>query len=167
MIVNAFLAMDDQQDSARLEFDKVWKSAQCLNTCEIEQLLRGPYLQAEASGDMKPHLETAYKHARRFSKLKDSQALQELRMALEDWEAPSSAGLQQSEAKLVQFEQAQLITLVPGDADEAISLIPSLDRFSPVDVSSILDIIVTYMKTGGPLPQQSQVDFNMAQPLHY
>lgn len=159
--------MDDQQDSARLEFDSVWKSAQCLNICEIEQLLRGPYLQAEAAGDMKPHLETAYKHARRFSKLKDSQALQELRMALEDWEAPSSAGLQDTESKLVPFEQAQLLTLAPSDADEAMSLIPSLDRFSPVDVSSILDIIVTYMKTGGPLPLQSQGDFSMAPPLNY
>ena len=130
--------MEDQQDSAKLEFESIWKNAQCLNICEVEQLLKTPFLQGEAAGSTKPHLDMAFKHSRRFGKLKESQALQELRMALEDWEAPSSAGTQQVEWRLVPFEQAQLVNLVPSDSEEALSLIPSLDRFSPVDVSSLL-----------------------------
>ena len=140
--------MDDQQDSARLEFDSVWKNVQCLNICEVEHLLRTAYMQGEASGNTKPHLEMAFKHARRFSKFKDSQVSQELRMALEDWEAPSSTGSIQSDIRLAPFEQAQLVNLVPSDADEAIALIPSLDRFSPVDISSVLEILMSFMKTG-------------------
>lgn len=158
--------MEDQQDSAKLQFEGVWKTAQCLNICEVEQLLRGPFLQAEAAGDMKPHLESAFKHARRFGKLKDTQALQELRMALEDWETPSSAGSSENDVKLATFEQAQLINLAPGDADEAIALIPSLDRFSPVDVTSILDILATFMKTGGSMHTHNH-DFSMAPPISY
>lgn len=146
--------MEDLQDSANLEFDSIWKEAKCLNVCEVEQLLRTPYLQGEAVGATKPHLEMAFKHARRFSKLKDAQALAELRMALEDWEAPSSVGTAQSESRLTPFEQAQLVNLIPGDAEEAMSLIPSLLRFSPVDVGSVLDIITSFMK-GGILPQSA------------
>ena len=141
--------MEDHQDSAKLEFDSIWKEAKCLNICEVEQLLKTPYLQGEAGGATKPHLEMAFKHARRFSKLRDAQALAELRMALEDWEAPSSVGTNQSDSKLSPFEQAQLVNLVPGDAEEAMSLIPSLLRFSPIDVASILDIISSFMKLGG------------------
>ena len=109
----------------------------------------------------------AFKHSRRFGKLKESQALQELRMALEDWEAPSSAGTQQVEWRLVPFEQAQLVNLVPSDSEEAISLIPSLDRFSPVDVSSVLDIISSYMKTGSVGGALTQGDGSMSAMLPY
>ena len=140
--------MEDQQDSARLQFGSVWKNVQCLNIGEVEHLLRTAYMQSESLGNTKPHLEMAFKHSRRFSKFKDSQSLQELRMALEDWEAPSGTCSLQTESRLASFEQAQLVNLVPMDADEATSLIPSLDRFSPVDVSSILDILLSFTKTG-------------------
>ena len=149
--------MDDQQESSRLEFDLTWKNAKCLNICEVEQLLKTPFLQGEASGQRKQHMELAFNHARRFSKLKDSQGLQELRMAIEDWEAPSSAGIDQAEARLAPFEQAQLVNLLPADAEEAISLIPSLERFSPIDISSLLEAIGSFIKGGSmasTLPSQ-------------
>jgi DNA-directed RNA polymerase subunit F len=155
--------MEDNQDSSRLGFDSVWKNAQCLNICEVEQLLRGPFVQSEASATTKPHLQMAYTHAKRFSKLRDPQAQQELRMALEDWEAAmnasSSNNREQSESRLAPFELAQIVNLVPNDVDEAISLIPSLDRFSPVDIAAVLELVSTYMKTGGPV--------TLAAPLSY
>ena len=160
--------MEDQQDSGRLELDPIWKNAQCLNICEVEQLLKTPFLQGEAAGSTKPHLEMAFKHARRFSKLRDSQALQELRMALEDWEAPSSTGTNQIDARLAAFEQAQLVNLMPSDADEAIALIPSMIRFSPIDVASVLDVLNSFMKPGGVIASSmSQIDSAMGAPLPY
>jgi len=145
--------MEDTQDSSKLEIDAVWKHAQCLNICEVEQFLRVPFVQSEGMGTTKPHLQMAYTHAKRFSKLRDTHAQQELKMALEDWEATMNAtaigGREPTESRLAPFEQAQLVNLVPGDVDEAVSLIPSLDRFSPVDLGAVLDIVSSYMKTNG------------------
>lgn len=141
--------MEDKQDSASLEFDEIWKNAQCLNICEVEQLLKTPYLQGEASGISKAHLESAFKHARRFAKLKDTQALHELRTALEDWEAPSGASSGGAGSRLASFEQSQLVNLLPNDAEEAITLIPSLSRFSAIDISAVLDTIGSYVKGSG------------------
>ena len=144
--------MEDQQDSASLDFHQTWRNARCLNICEVENELRQPFMLSEASGTTKPHLQMAYTHAKRFSKLRDTQALHQLRSSLEDWEAPHGAsGNQQSEsemsqARLAPFELAQLVNLVPGDVDEAVSLIPSLERFSPVDLSVVLDTIAGYMR---------------------
>lgn len=140
------LDMEDQQDSAQLELGSIWSNSQCLNICEVEQLLKTPYLHGEASGQSKPHLEMAFKHARRFGKLKDSQTLHELRMALDDWEAPSGS-ISEGSARLASFEQAQLVNLTPNDAEEAMALIPSLARFSPVDITSVLDVIASFMKS--------------------
>ena len=140
------LVMEDQQDSAQLELGSVWTNAQCLNICEVEQLLKTPYLHGEASGQSKPHLEMAFKHSRRFGKLKDSQTLHELRMALDDWEAPSGS-VGETNSRLASFEQAQLVNLTPNDAEEAVAMIPSLARFSPVDITSVLDIIASFMKS--------------------
>ena len=142
--------MAEQEDSAKLFFEGVWKHAQSLNICEVEQLLKVPFLQGEASGATKQHLDMAFKHARRFAKLKDTQALQELRMALEDWEAPSTSGSKVANSKLAGFEQAQLVNLVPSDSDEAQALIPSLSRFSPLDVASLLEMIGSFMKMSFP-----------------
>jgi hypothetical protein len=139
--------MDDQQDSARLELGSIWVTAQCLNLCEVEQLLKTPYLHAEASGLSKPHIELAFKHARRFGKMKDTQTLHELRMALDDWEALSGMNNGQTDIRLAPFEQAQLVNLTPNDADEARALIPSLSRFNAVDITSVLDVIASFMKT--------------------
>lgn len=143
--------MEDQDDAANLQFASVWKQAQCLNICEVEQLLKVPFLQGEASGATKQHLEMAFKHARRFGRLKDSQALQELRMALEDWEAPSTSGSNVNDSRLAAFEQSQLVNLAPSDSDEAQALIPSLCRFSSVDISSLLDMIGSFMKVSFPI----------------
>lgn len=144
--------MEDQQDSSTLEFSAIWKNAKSLNICEVEQLLKVPFLQGEASGTTKNHLEMAFKHARRFAKLKDSQALQELRMALEDWEAPSNKSAEGIDGRITGFEQAQMVNLLPGDADEALILIPSLKRFAPVDISSILDIINSFTRSLVAIP---------------
>ena len=145
------IGMEDTQDSSKLEFDTVWKTARCMNICEVEQLLRPYFIQSEASGTTKPHLQMAYTHAKRFAKLRDTQAQEELRMALEDWEATMNASSREpSASRLAPFELAQLVNLVPNDVDEAVSLIPSLDRFSPIDIGVVLDIVSTYMKTGGP-----------------
>ena len=138
--------MEDQQDSARLELGSTWGNAQCLNICEVEQLLKTPYLHGEASGQSKPHMEMAFKHARQFGKLKDAQTLHVLRMALDDWEAPSGSGSGPLDSRLASFEQAQLVNLTPNDAEEAVALIPSLSRFSSVDVSSVLDLLASFMK---------------------
>ncbi len=133
--------MEDTQDAGLLKFDLIWKTAQCLNICEVEQLLRGPALQQSSQ---KGQLESAFKHARRFARLRDSQSLQELRITLEEWEAQSAVG----DNRLSPFEVAQLVNLVPSDVDEAKALIPSLDRFSPVDIGYVLETIQSFMKTG-------------------
>jgi hypothetical protein len=145
--------MEDQQDSARLEFHQVWKNARCLNIGEVEERLRLPFMHGEASGSTKPHLQMAYTHAKRFAKLRDPQRLIEIRSALEEWEAPQGSAMQQDaneliQSRLVPFEVAQLVNLFPNDADEAVSLIPSLERFSPIDLTSVLDILQTYMRQG-------------------
>ena len=160
--------MEDQQDSAALDFAATWRNAKSLNICEVEQLLRIPFLQGEASGTTKPHLEMAFTHARRFARLKDTQALQELRMALEDWEAPSNLLSSGADGKLAGFEQAQLVNLLPADPDEAVVLIPSLKRFAPIDITSAIDVINSFTKsTMGA--QDSINPHHMAGPasLHY
>jgi len=152
--------MEDQQDSANLDFHQTWRNARCLNICEVENELRNPFIQTEASGSTKPHLQMAYTHAKRFSKLRDPQVLQQLHSSLEDWEAPNGTTAPQQDdgdmphTRLAAFELAQLVNLVPNDVDEAVSLIPSLERFSPVDLTVVLDIITGYIRqssaTGGP-----------------
>jgi hypothetical protein len=149
--------MEDKQDAASLEFHTLWKNAQCLNICEVEQLLKTPFLQGEASGVSKPHLELAFKHARRFGRLKDTQALHELRMALDDWEAPSSND-NAGNHKLIGYEQSQLVNLLPNDPDETVALIPSLSRFSPVDISSILDTIGSFLKGISAIPSANRIE---------
>lgn len=153
-------SMEDQQDSANLDFHPTWRNARCLNICEVENELRQPFLLSEASGTTKSHLQMAYTHAKRFSKLRDLQSIQQLRSSLEDWEAPHGAtGNQQSDAdmsqvRLAPFEIAQLVNLVPTDVDEAVSLIPSLERFSPVDLTVVLDTIAGYMHPSSSLGGQ-------------
>jgi len=152
--------MEDQQDSAQLDFHGIWKNSRCLNICEVESELRIPFMHSEASGSTKPHLQMAYTHAKRFAKLRDQQSLQQLRGALEDWEAPHGSNANRgnetetSQSRLAPFELAQLVNLVPNDVDEAVSLIPSLERFSPVDLSSVLDTIASYMRQSTAVPAQ-------------
>lgn len=143
--------MEDQQDSAHLDFQGIWKTSRCLNICEVENELRIPFMHSEASGSNKPHLQMAYAHAKRFAKFGE-QERQQLRAALEDWEAPHGSNENRksesdmSQSRLAPFELAQLVNLVPNDVDEAVSLIPSLERFSPVDLSSVLDTISNYIR---------------------
>ncbi|EER16647.1 DNA-directed RNA polymerase II 16 kDa polypeptide, putative [Perkinsus marinus ATCC 50983] len=140
--------MEDHQDSAELNFDPVWQKAQCLNICEVEQLLRQPYARLVESGRTSAKtqcLEQSYKHALRFSKITDPEALTELRAALEDWEPPTAA----QGGKLHSFEMAQLVSLLPENASVAKSLIPSMSRYSDNDLDQLLADITTYKSFGG------------------
>ena len=60
------------------------------------------------------------------------------------------------------------MNLMPSDADEAIALIPSMIRFSPIDVASVLDVLNSFMKPGGVIASSmSQIDSAMGAPLPY
>ena len=140
--------MDEDQDAGTLKFANFWKNAQSLNICEVESVLRGPFARMNSEGRTIGHLDKAYRHSLRFSRIRDVQALQQLRVALEDWEPPSSIGalVDTAELRLAPFEVAQFVNLVPADPDEAKALMPSLDRFSNSDILSVLEIIGQYSK---------------------
>ena len=134
----------DEQDAGGLRFSEFWRGAQHLNICEVESVLRGPFarMNAEKSARL-PHLDRAYRHAFRFSKIRDVQALQQLRVALEDWEPPSSQGqtVVADMDRLAPFEVAQLVNLFPESPEIAKALLPSLDRFQNADINSILEFL--------------------------
>ena len=139
--------MSDDFDAAALRFGDLWKTAQHLNICEVESVLRAPFSRMQPSNPQ-PHLDRAYRHALRFSRIRDVQALQQLRVALEDWEPPSSLGslVTDESMRLVPFEVAQLVNLMPADAEEAKAVLPSLERFPAGDVLSLLEIMGSYAK---------------------
>ena len=138
----------EDQDAASLKFVDFWKTAQHLNICEVESVLRGPFARMNAEGKLHPHLDKAYRHTLKFSRVRDVQALQQLRVALEDWEPPSSIGslITDESLRLAPFEVAQLVNLMPADSEEAKALLPSLDRFQASDVLSVLEILGNYSK---------------------
>ncbi|KAF4691609.1 hypothetical protein FOZ60_015189 [Perkinsus olseni] len=108
--------MEDHQDSAELNFDPVWQKAQCLNICEVEQLLRQPYARLVESGRSSAKtqcLEQSYKHALRFSKITDPEALTELRAALEDWEPPTAA----QGGKATQFRDGSVSVIITRECE--------------------------------------------------
>jgi DNA-directed RNA polymerase subunit F len=140
----------DAYDAGTLQFPAFFANAQALNICEVESILRGPYSRSQTAQEGS-HLSRAYKHALKFSRIRDVQALQQLRIALEDWEPPSSLGaiVTSEDSKLNPFEVAQLVNLMPVDVDETKALIPSLGRFTNSDVLSALEILGQYSKLGG------------------
>ena len=141
--------MDEKDDAARLQFSAEWQNAQCLNISEVESVLRGPFARMTTEGKISQHLDRAYRHALKFSRIRDLQQLQQLRVSLEDWEPPSALGALAQDAdsvRLVPFEVSQLVNLMPTDADEAKGLIPSLSRFQNSDVMAALEILGNYSK---------------------
>ena len=150
----------DEQDAATLRFSEFWRGAQHLNICEVESVLRGPFARMTAEKKFLPHLDRAYRHAFRFSKIRDVQALQQLRVALEDWEPPSSQGAALLDSdRLAPFEVAQLVNLFPESPEIAKALLPSLDRFQNADINSILEILGQFANLQPPSTIASSNDF--------
>jgi DNA-directed RNA polymerase subunit F len=141
--------MEDKEDAATLQFSDFWATASSMNISEVESVLKGPYQRMANEGKISHHLQRAYLHALKFSRIRDVQQLQQLRVNLEDWEAPSAMGALQDNAKqtrLDAFEISQIVNLMPTDADEAKALMPSLCRFQNSDVMAILEILGSYSK---------------------
>jgi len=141
--------MEDKEDAATLQFPDFWQAAQSLNISEVESVLRGPFTRMTTEGKISAHLDKAYRHSLKFSRIRDLQQLQQLRVNLEDWEAPSAMGALQDSGKLMRlapFEVSQFVNLMPTDAEEAKALMPSLSRFQTSDVMAILEILGSYSK---------------------
>ena len=141
--------MDSQDDAATLQFSEIWKNAQGLNISEVESVLRGPFTRMTTEGKISQHLDRAYRHALKFSRIRDIQQLQQLRVNLEDLEPPSALGALAQDVdsvRLAPFEVSQLVNLMPTDADEAKSLMPSLTRFQNSDVMAALEILWNFSK---------------------
>ena len=141
--------MDDTEDAATLKFSDFWKNAQSLNISEVESVLRGPFARMTNDGKISQHLDRAYRHSLRFSKIRDLQQLQQLRVNLEDWEPPSALGALAQDAdsvRLAPFEVSQMVNLMPTDAEEAKTLMPSLARFQNSDIMSALEILGNFSR---------------------
>ena len=138
-----------EEDAATLQFSEFWQNAQSLNVSEVESVLRGPFTRMTSEGKISQHLDKSYRHALKFSRIRDLQQLQQLRVNLEDWEPPSSLGALAQDphsVRLAPFEVSQLVNLMPADADEAKALMPSVGRFQTSDIMAVLEILGNFSR---------------------
>lgn len=97
-------------------------------------------------------------YASRFSKFKNAECVHQVRLMLQELstaaggvpgagaDEASLVGNQNRNGGLVEFEVAQLCSLCPETADEAIALIPSLARIQEDDLDKILADIANFRK---------------------
>ncbi|KAF0975268.1 hypothetical protein FDP41_006020 [Naegleria fowleri] len=129
--------MEDTEDAERLELGD-FKDKTCLTISEVAHILqrKKEELEKEQSDFINDIFDKSLSYAKRFggglsyeSSLDIKTTLARQTLALKD---------SQDRKKLVSFQIAQLANLMPGDAEEAITLIPSLRVFDESEIEKIL-----------------------------
>ncbi|GFR90040.1 DNA-directed RNA polymerase II subunit RPB4 [Elysia marginata] len=123
-----------EEDASELQFPKEFENAETLLISEVQMLLDHRKQQNESAEEEQEQSEVFMKtlnYCERFSKFKNRETIAAVRSSL-------------MQKKLHKFELATLANLCPETADEAKSLIPSLEgRFEEEELQQILDDIKT------------------------
>ncbi|XP_060079942.1 DNA-directed RNA polymerase II subunit RPB4-like [Ylistrum balloti] len=122
------------EDASELLFPKEFENAETLLISEVQMLLDHRKQQNESAEEEQELSEVFMKtlnYTSRFSKFKNRETISAVRSLL-------------MQKKLHKFELAALANLCPENADEAKSLIPSLEgRFEDEELKQILEDIQT------------------------
>ncbi|XP_003386979.1 PREDICTED: DNA-directed RNA polymerase II subunit RPB4-like [Amphimedon queenslandica] len=125
-----------QEDATELRFGKDFDTADALLVSEVKMLLEHRKAQHESQDDDQDLSEVFTKtldYCQTFSKYNSRETISAIRGALQ-------------KHKLHKFEVACLANLAPADADEAKTLLPSLQgRFDDLELNELLDDIRTHM----------------------
>ncbi|GJQ69777.1 hypothetical protein Trydic_g22336 [Trypoxylus dichotomus] len=123
-----------EEDAADLQFPKEFENAETLLISEVHMLLEHRKAQNESAEDEQEFSDVFMKtltYTDRFRKFKNKEVISAVRNLL-------------SQKKLHKFELAAIANLCPETAEEAKSLIPSLEgRFEDEDLQALLDDIQT------------------------
>merc|ERR1712117_618091 len=132
--VNALPNEQQEEDASELLFPKEFENAETLLISEVQMLLNHRKQQNESAEEEQEFSEVFLKTLRyteRFSKFKNRETIAAVRSLL-------------MQKKLHKFELASLANLCPETAEEAKTLIPSLEgRFEDEELQAILDDIQT------------------------
>ena len=133
MSANALPNEQVDEDAGELQFPKEFEHAETLLVSEVNMLLEHRKKQndeAEEEHEMSKVFSKTLSYSQRFSKYKNRETIAAIRLLLQK--------------KFHKFELAAVANLTPETAEEAKSLIPSLeDRIADEDLQQILDDIKT------------------------
>ena len=123
---------EKEEDASELNFPEEFEKAETLMISEVNMLLQGRKQQQDSKEDQEDQeLSEVFMKTlaatERFSKFKNKETIQVVRSMLQ-------------QKKLHKFELAALANLCPETAEEAKSLIPSLEgRFQDDELTAILE----------------------------
>jgi DNA-directed RNA polymerase II subunit RPB4 len=139
--------VEHDEDATQLRFGPDLTTADCLFNSEIFMLLS----QSDA-----PHTSDVFDktlaYATRFSKFKNRETVKQVRHLFDDLVdvSPQHAQQQQQQQQqrhaMAEFELASLCSLCPETAEQAVNLIPSLERFDEADLEKILSDMTNLRK---------------------
>ncbi|XP_057305068.1 DNA-directed RNA polymerase II subunit RPB4-like [Hydractinia symbiolongicarpus] len=125
----------EEEDATELQFPKEFEAAETLLNSEVFMLLEHRKAQNENADDDQEMSDVFMKtlnYTQRFSRFKNRETIAQVRGLL-------------SKKKLHKFELACIANLCPETAEEAKTLIPSLEgRFDDEELQQILDEIKTH-----------------------
>ncbi|GBB98417.1 hypothetical protein RclHR1_03220010 [Rhizophagus clarus] len=130
----------EEEDASRLKFNEEFKSGttseySCLSLSEVSILLEQTKL--ENSQNHGAIVDRMLDYCKTFRTFKDRETVQEIRRTLSKYE-------------LHEYEVSQLINLVPGSVEEAITFIPSLKlKFSREKIDEIIEDVNELKKYQG------------------
>lgn len=131
-----------EEDATLLRLGPDLTTADCLFVSEIYMLL---------SQTDHPHTTDVFDktlaYATRFSKFKNRETVKQVRRLFDNVvEPPANAPPGAAPQKLAEFELASLCSLCPETAEEAVTLIPSLENFEDADLEKILSDMTNLRK---------------------
>ncbi|XP_064384228.1 DNA-directed RNA polymerase II subunit Rpb4-like [Halichondria panicea] len=126
----------DDEDATELKFGKDFESADALLVSEVKMLLEHRKVQYETQEEDTDQSQVFLKtleYTQRFSKYNSKETIKAVRETLQ-------------KQKLHKFEIAALANLCPATAEEARTLLPSLEgRFDELELGEILSDIKTHI----------------------
>ncbi|EFC48219.1 predicted protein [Naegleria gruberi] len=129
--------VDEQEVSERLELGD-FKDRQCLTISEVAQMLskKKEEVEQEQTDYINDVFDKSLTYARRFGGGLSVETTMAIKSAL--GRATVTLKDSQERRKLQPFQIAQLANLMPGDAEEAATLIPSLKAFDETEIGNLL-----------------------------
>ncbi|XP_058515667.1 uncharacterized protein LOC131479066 [Ochotona princeps] len=121
--------MERRTNQAFLDLGPEFRTAKCLNLCELHLILSDQLRLRPLEG--RPLLKASYEYANRFAKFRTRNVIVDLRI----WER---------EGDLHQFEIAQLVNIMPKSVEEAATLIPSLSRLPMSRLHRVLELLEVF-----------------------
>jgi DNA-directed RNA polymerase II subunit RPB4 len=137
--LKVFSVRDEDASMLELGPDFTPEKAQPIFLAEAAFLLKNKIDQHQATtsfpGDVNPVLKKSFEYAQRFDTFQSGEVAMHVRQRLGDGVEPP----------LHPFEIAQIASLVPGDADEAKAIIPSLrDKYADDVLQRMLNDIAQF-----------------------